>query len=88
MSRPDNSLPVSSTTAPDRPLPRRLGVTNAATTAGRSVVAIDTAAIARLGLGYRAVVVQASDGFAPYDFTLFETSTEARQRPDRGTGAR
>ena len=51
--------------------------TNAATTAGRSVVAIDTAAIARTGLGYRAVVVQASDGLAPYDFTLFETSTEA-----------
>ena len=51
--------------------------TNAATTAGRSVVAIDTAAIARLGLGYRAVVVQASDGLAPYDFTLFETSAEA-----------
>ncbi len=51
--------------------------TNAATTAGRSVVAIDTAAIARIGLGYRAVVVQASDGLAPYDFTLFETSAEA-----------
>lgn len=48
--------------------------TNTATTAGRSAVAIDTAALARVGLGYRAVVVQASDGLAPYDFSLFEGS--------------
>lgn len=46
--------------------------TNAAVTAGRSGVAIDTAAVVRQGLGYRAVVVQASDGLPPYDFALFE----------------
>jgi hypothetical protein len=51
--------------------------TNAATTAGRSGVAIDTAAVARIGLGYRAVVVQVSDGLAPYDFTLFESAVQA-----------
>jgi hypothetical protein len=46
--------------------------TDAAMTAGRCAVAIDTATIARPGLGFRATVVQASDGLAPYDFTLFE----------------
>lgn len=46
--------------------------THAAVTAGRSGVAIDDAAVVRRGLGYRAVVVQASDGLPPYDFALFE----------------
>ena len=46
--------------------------TNAAMTAGRGAVAIDTGVLARTGLGYSAVVVQASDGLAPHDFTLFE----------------
>jgi hypothetical protein len=51
--------------------------TDAAMTAGRSAVAIDTATLARPGLGYRATVVQASDGLAPYDFTLFEVPLAA-----------
>lgn len=46
--------------------------TSTAATAGRSAVAIDTATLTRVGLGYRAVVIQASDGLAPYEFTLFE----------------
>ena len=46
--------------------------THAAMTAGRSAVAINEAAVARGGLGYRAVVVQASDGLPPYDFAMFE----------------
>jgi hypothetical protein len=46
--------------------------TPAAMTAGRASVAIDEAAVARRGLGYRAAVVQASDGLPPYDFALFE----------------
>lgn len=46
--------------------------TNAAATGGRAVVAVDEVAIARSGLGYRAAVVQASDGLPPYDFALFE----------------
>ena len=45
--------------------------TNSATTAGHSVVAVDVAAVARRGLGYRAAVIQASDGLPPYDFALF-----------------
>lgn len=51
--------------------------TDAAVTAGRAAVAIDTAVVARSGLGYRAVVVQASDGLAPYDFILLETPVAA-----------
>jgi hypothetical protein len=46
--------------------------THAALTAGRSSVAIDEGVVARGGLGYRAVVVQASDGLPPYDFAMFE----------------
>lgn len=46
--------------------------THAATTAGRSVVAVDDVVVARTGLGYRAAVVQASDGLPPYEFALFE----------------
>ena len=45
--------------------------TNAATTAGRSAVAVERRRCPA-GLGYRAAVVQASDGLAPYDFALFE----------------
>lgn len=51
--------------------------TNAAMTAGRGAVAIDTGVLARTGLGYSAVVVQASDGLAPHDFTLFEVPVVA-----------
>ncbi|MEE2852533.1 MAG: hypothetical protein VX424_07775 [Actinomycetota bacterium] len=51
--------------------------TDAAMTASRCAVAIDTAALARPGLGFRAAVVQASDGLAPYDFTLFEVPLAA-----------
>ncbi len=46
--------------------------THAAVTAGRSAVAVDKVTVRRRGLGYRAVVVQASDGLPPYDFALFE----------------
>ncbi|MBS9533712.1 hypothetical protein KIH27_08950 [Mycobacterium sp. M1] len=48
--------------------------TDSAITGGRSAVAIDAPLIARAGLGYRAVVVQASDGVPPYDFTLFSAA--------------
>jgi len=54
--------------------------THAATTAGRSVVAIDETAVARAGLGYRAVVVQASDGLPPYDFAIFEPAVSVAPR--------
>jgi len=50
--------------------------TDSAVTAGRSAVAVDSAFLTRAGLGYRAVVVQASDGVAPYDLTLFEMPVE------------
>jgi ABC-type multidrug transport system fused ATPase/permease subunit len=56
--------------------------THAATTAGRSAVAIDEAAVARGGLGYRAVVVQASDGLPPYDFAVFEPRVSVTSRGD------
>jgi hypothetical protein len=56
--------------------------THAATTAGRSAVAIDEAAVARDGLGYRAVVVQASDGLPPYDFAVFEPRVSVASRAD------
>jgi hypothetical protein len=56
--------------------------THAATTAGRSAVAIDEAAVARDGLGYRAVVVQASDGLPPYDFPVFEPRVSVASRAD------
>jgi hypothetical protein len=46
--------------------------TNAATTAGRTAVAVDEPALVPGGLGYRAAVVQASDGLPPYDFAMFE----------------
>jgi hypothetical protein len=46
--------------------------THTAMTAGRASVAVDEAAVARGGLGYRAAVVQASDGLPPYDFAIFE----------------
>jgi hypothetical protein len=45
--------------------------TDAAVTAGRAAVAVDEVAVARRGLGYRAVVVQASDGLPAYDFAMF-----------------
>lgn len=68
--------------------------TNSATTAGHSVVAVDVAAVTRRGLGYRAAVIQTSDGRPPYDFALFAPSvpipsanddqlTTAIRRPQR-----
>jgi hypothetical protein len=53
---------------------------HAATTAGRSAVAIDETAVARGGLGYRAVVVQAGDGLPPYDFAMFEPRVSVAPR--------
>lgn len=50
--------------------------THAATTAGRTAVAIDAPAVVPGGLGYRASVVQASDGLPPYDFALFEAPVD------------
>lgn len=46
--------------------------TDAAVSAGRGLVAVDEAVLVRQGLGYRALVVQASDGLPPYDFAAFE----------------
>jgi hypothetical protein len=56
--------------------------TDAATTAGRTAVAIDETAVARCGLGYRAVVVQASDGLPPYDFAIFEPRVSVAPRSE------
>jgi hypothetical protein len=55
---------------------------HAATTAGRTAVAIDETAVARGGLGYCAVVVQASDGLPPYDFAIFEPPVSVVPRGD------
>lgn len=49
--------------------------TDAAATAGRSVVAIDDTSVDRQGLSYRAVVTQAGDGLPTYDFTMFSLET-------------
>jgi hypothetical protein len=54
--------------------------THAATTAGRSAVAVDETAVAHCGLGYRAVAVQASDGLPPYDFAIFEPRVSVAPR--------
>lgn len=45
--------------------------TDAAATAGRSVVAIDDTAVERRGLSYRAVVTQVGEGLPTYDFAMF-----------------
>lgn len=45
--------------------------TDAAVTAGKSLVAIDDTALDRRGLGYRAVVIQVGDGLPTYDFAMF-----------------
>lgn len=50
--------------------------THAATTAGRTAVAVDQPALVPGGLGYRVSVVQASDGLPPYDFAIFGMSVE------------
>ena len=47
--------------------------TDTAVMAFRGAVVVDEVAMVRLGLGYRAVVVQASDGLPPYDFAVFQT---------------
>lgn len=39
----------------------------------------------RRGLGYRAVVVQASDGLQPYDFAVFAPRTSMATSPDAAT---
>jgi hypothetical protein len=63
--------------------------TDAAVTAGRSAVSIDEAAVARGGLGYRAVAVQASDGLPPYDFAIFEPRVSVAPRgQDNATALR
>jgi hypothetical protein len=49
--------------------------THAALTAGRSAVAIEDRAVARRGLGYTAVVIQASDGLPTYDFASCAAAT-------------
>ena len=51
--------------------------THAALTAGRSAVAIDDGVLARHGLGYRAVVIQASEGLPTYDFAVFAPAAPA-----------
>jgi hypothetical protein len=48
---------------------------HAALTAGRSAVAIDDSVVKRCGLGYRAVVIQASDGLPTYDFSMCAPNT-------------
>ena len=45
--------------------------THAAQTTSSSAVAIDEGMVARRGLGYRAVVIQASEGLPAYDFAVF-----------------
>jgi hypothetical protein len=62
--------------------------THAAMTAGRAAVAVDDVAVARWGLGYRAAVVQASDGLPPYDFAMFEPPVQvALGRDDEATAS-
>ena len=80
MCRPSNSARASPSTGDGRAAPFDASLfTHAAMTAGRSAVAIDEAAVARAGLGYRAVVVQASDGLPPYDFAMFEPRVTSRR---------
>jgi hypothetical protein len=56
----------------DRAAPFDAGLfTDAALTAGRCAVVVDESAAVRQGVGYRAVVVHASDGLPPYDFAPF-----------------
>jgi hypothetical protein len=50
--------------------------THTAATDGRSAVALDDTAIDRRGLGYRAVVVQASEGLPAYDFAMFAAAPD------------
>jgi hypothetical protein len=45
--------------------------THAAQTTSSSAVAIDEGMVARHGLGYRAVVIQAGEGLPAYDFAMF-----------------
>ncbi|MET4429533.1 hypothetical protein [Mycolicibacterium sp. 624] len=45
--------------------------THAAQTASSSAVAIDEGMVLRRGLGYRAAVIQASEGLPSYDFAVF-----------------
>ncbi|MES3665760.1 hypothetical protein [Mycobacterium intracellulare] len=45
--------------------------TDAAVTAGKSLVAMDERALDRRGLGYRAIVTQVGDGLPTYDFAMF-----------------
>ncbi|PQM44547.1 hypothetical protein C1Y40_05295 [Mycobacterium talmoniae] len=53
--------------------------TDTAVTAGRSMVAIDDAAVDRRGLDYRAVVVQVGDGLPTYDFAMFAPGEDSVQ---------
>jgi hypothetical protein len=67
--------------------------TDAALTAGRSAVVVDEPVVVRRGVGYRAVMVHASDGLPPYDFAPFAPrssvapTTEAAAEPDEPPGA-
>lgn len=56
-----------------------------AATAGQSVAVINDPRVARVGLGYRAVVVQASDGLPCYEFAAFAPSS-GHQVADNGLG--
>lgn len=59
--------------------------TDAAVTAGRSAAVLDESVMTRRGLGYRAVVVQASDGLQPYDFAVFAPRTTIAAGTDAET---
>lgn len=64
--------------------------TDTAATGGHSVVVLDDTAVERCGLGYRAVVVQASEGLPAYEFGMFASApviaavTEETQPPESG----
>ena len=85
MCLPGNSARASRSTATGRAAPFDASLfTHAAMTAGRSSVAVDETTVARAGLGYRAAVVQASDGLPPYDFALFAPRVDVAARRRRG----
>ncbi|EFG77659.1 hypothetical protein HMPREF0591_2468 [Mycobacterium parascrofulaceum ATCC BAA-614] len=64
--------------------------TDAAATAGRSMVAVDDTVVDRHGLSYQAVVTQAGDGLPTYDFSMFSpelaaASCEEEPPPESGS---
>jgi hypothetical protein len=73
---------------PDRAAPFAAWLfTDTALTAGRSAVVVDEPVVARRGVGYRAVVVQAGDGLPPYDFSLFAPRSSVAATRDAGRAA-